>query len=154
MRNPGIRKSTALLQTEVRVVKVGAAKLPDADGRVIREFCRMERQGPVYRLCFRQCLGDGRRDWCQTCPRREPAEIVAQVPQRGIGRRDVLPSYPCPADIQPVASVELVLECDSIIFFQAILGPCFGPQIADPELDEAFGFNEGENVFSLCRHTP
>jgi hypothetical protein len=40
--NPRIRISMPLLKAEVCVIEIGAIKLPDTDGRVIRPVCRMK----------------------------------------------------------------------------------------------------------------
>jgi hypothetical protein len=87
--------------------------------------------------------------WKPTCARTEPAEVVSQVPQVGIGPRDGMLSHPSPPDIQRIAPIILVLERNSVIFDQTALSPRLCPQIVYPEFDQVFGLDEGEDVYSL-----
>jgi hypothetical protein len=79
----------------------------------------------------------------------EPIEVVSQVPQVGVGPRDVVLSHPSPPDIQRIAPIMLVLEHNGVIFDQTALSPRLCPQIIYPEFDQVSGLDEGENVFSL-----
>jgi hypothetical protein len=84
-----------------------------------------------------------------TIPRLKPTEIVSQVPQLGISGGGVLPSCPCPPDVEHVRPVGLVLECDGIILDQTVFAPGFCSKVGYSEFDEAFVLDEREDVFSL-----
>ncbi len=64
----------------------------------------------------------------------------------------MLPARSRPPDIQLVTPVGLILERDGVVLDEGFFVPCFVAKEVDPELDEAFVVDQGENVVSLRNH--